>query len=95
MQQAKLPALDIGLDEIDTIEPECRNDGVEGGLRYQPLRDRAPARQRSCGGARWAKPKPRLALPLTGRLSVSSPEAAPNATANRGGRPVVLAVWRA
>ena len=39
VQQAHFPAFDIGFDEIESIEPECGDDGVEGGQGDNLLRD--------------------------------------------------------
>lgn len=73
MQEAKLLAFDIGLDKIDTIDPEFPDDGVEGRQRYELLRDPVPTVPRR---REMAKPKPRLPRPLTGRVSVPSSEIA-------------------
>ena len=43
VQQAHFPAFDIGFDEIESIEPECGDDGVEGGQGDNLLRDCVPA----------------------------------------------------
>src|ERR1700738_857444 len=43
VQQANLPAFDIGLDEIKAIEPERGDDGVECGQRDELLRHCGPA----------------------------------------------------
>jgi hypothetical protein len=42
VQQAQVPAFDIGLDKIEAIEPERCDDGVEGGQGDQLLYDRGP-----------------------------------------------------
>jgi hypothetical protein len=43
VQRTQFPPFDIGLDEIEAIEPEHRDDGVEGGQGDKLLRDRVPA----------------------------------------------------
>src|SRR5271170_3840331 len=42
-QQGKLPAFDIGLNQIDAVESERHGDRVDSGHRYQLLRDSRPA----------------------------------------------------
>ena len=42
-QEAKLPALDVGLDEIKTIDVQLLDDRVEGVQGHELLSDRLPA----------------------------------------------------
>ena len=79
VQQAHFPAFDIGFDEIESIEPECGDDGDEGGQGDNLLRDCVPAFP---GVPRWARPKPRPPRLLTGRVNVPSSEPEPSAIGN-------------
>jgi hypothetical protein len=43
VQQPQLPSLDVGLDEIETIEIECFHHTIDRRHRHNLLSDRAPA----------------------------------------------------
>ena len=72
MQQAQFPAFDIGLDEIEPIEPERRDESVERGQSDEPQHAAvSPVFRHSEMGQ--PKAEPATALDRQGRYAESEP----------------------
>jgi len=76
VQQAQFPPFDVGFDEIEAIEPERRDDRVEGGQGNELLRDCVP---RVFGRSEMGEAKAEAAAALDRQSQYPQPRAAPSA----------------